>query len=68
MNSARSGTNKDHRGGDGDRTPIDLERYGADESRLGLDCKAALAPLAAAAGAIAGIRARTGRRQPDVTT
>ncbi len=45
-----------------------LERYEADESRLDLDGEEALAPLAAAADAIADIRARTGRRQPDVTT
>ena len=45
-----------------------LERYEADESRLDLDCDEALAPLAAAADAIAGIRARAGRRQPDVYT
>ena len=45
-----------------------LERYEAEESRLDLDCDEALAPLAAAADAIAGIRARTGRRQPDVYT
>ncbi len=45
-----------------------LERYEADESSLDLDCEEALAPLAAAADAIAGIRARTGRSQPDVTT
>ena len=46
-----------------------LERYEADESRLDLDCEEALAPLAAAAAdAMAGIRTRTGRRQPDVRT
>ncbi len=45
-----------------------LERYEADESRLDLDCEEALASLAAAGDAIAGIRARTGRRQPDVRT
>ncbi|MCE2520822.1 MAG: alpha-D-glucose phosphate-specific phosphoglucomutase [Alphaproteobacteria bacterium] len=45
-----------------------LERYEADESCLHLDCDEALTPLAAAADAIAGIRARTGRRQPDVRT
>lgn len=45
-----------------------LERYEADESRLDLDCEEALAPLAAAADAMAGIRTRTGRRQPDVRT
>ena len=44
------------------------ERYEADESRLDLDCNEALAPLAAAADAIAGIRVRTGRRQPNVIT
>ena len=43
-----------------------LERYEA--ARLDLDCEEALAPLAAAADAMAGIRARTGRRQPDVRT
>ncbi len=45
-----------------------LERYEADQSRLDLDCEEALAPLVAAADAMAGIRARTGHRQPDVRT
>ena len=45
-----------------------LERYEANTSPLDLDCQKALAPLAAATDAIAGIKVRTGRNQPDVAT
>lgn len=41
-----------------------LECCEPDESRLDRDGEEALAPLASAADAIAGIKARTGRRQP----
>ncbi|MCX7643999.1 MAG: alpha-D-glucose phosphate-specific phosphoglucomutase [Rhodobacteraceae bacterium] len=45
-----------------------LEALETDPARLGLDPAAALAPVIAAADAIAGIRAQTGRERPDVTT
>ncbi|GIL03471.1 MAG: alpha-D-glucose phosphate-specific phosphoglucomutase [Alphaproteobacteria bacterium] len=45
-----------------------LERYEAAPDRLALDTQAALADLIAAAEAVAGIRARTGRDAPTVIT
>lgn len=46
MVGAGNGTKKDHRGGDGRRTPFDLEHYETNESRIDLDCEKALALLA----------------------
>ena len=45
-----------------------LERYAAGPEGLGLDPQAALAPVIAAAHALAGIAGHTGRVQPDVIT
>jgi len=45
-----------------------LEKLETDPARLGLDPAAALEGVIAAADAIAGIRAHTGRERPDVTT
>lgn len=45
-----------------------LERHEAPEGDLGQDPQVALAPIKAAADAIAGITARTGREAPDVVT
>ena len=45
-----------------------LERYEAGSGELHLDPQQALAPVIAAAGEIAGIRARLGRETPDVRT
>jgi phosphoglucomutase len=45
-----------------------LEAVEDDPARLALDPAAALAPVAEAAEALAGIRARTGRAAPDVIT
>ena len=45
-----------------------LETVETDPARLALDPQAALAPVIAAAEAIAGIAARTGRAAPDVVT
>jgi phosphoglucomutase len=45
-----------------------IERYEPTDGRLDLATGEALAPLAAAADAIAGIRTRTGRNAPDVVT
>jgi phosphoglucomutase len=45
-----------------------LERYEPDRGRVDLDTQAALAPVIAAADAIAGIRERTGRAEPTVIT
>lgn len=45
-----------------------LERHEAPTGDLGQDPQAALAPVKAAADAVAGIRARTGRDGPDVVT
>ncbi|MCC6305689.1 MAG: alpha-D-glucose phosphate-specific phosphoglucomutase [Rhodobacteraceae bacterium] len=45
-----------------------LETVETDPARLALDAQAALAPVIAAAEAIAGIAARTGRAHPDVIT
>ena len=45
-----------------------LERFEPDPARHGLATAEALAEVIAAAEALAGIRARTGRTQPDVIT
>ena len=45
-----------------------LERLETDPARLAADPRDALAPVAAAAGALAGIAERTGRSRPDVVT
>jgi phosphoglucomutase len=45
-----------------------LERVEEDPARLSLPAAEALAPVAAAAEAVAGIRAATGRTAPDVVT
>ncbi|HEX9859114.1 MAG TPA: alpha-D-glucose phosphate-specific phosphoglucomutase [Paracoccaceae bacterium] len=45
-----------------------LERYAPGPDGLHLDPQAALAPVIAAAHALAGIAAHTGRRDPDVVT
>ena len=45
-----------------------LERYESDAGRHDLDAQQALAPVIGAAEALAGIRAATGRDQPDVIT
>ena len=45
-----------------------LERFEADPARHGLETQAALADVIAAADALAGITARTGRERPDVIT
>ena len=45
-----------------------VERYEADPARHGMETQEALADLIAAAEAIAGIRARTGREAPSVIT
>jgi phosphoglucomutase len=45
-----------------------LERYESDREKLGLSNAEALAELVAAAEEIAGIRAHTGRDEPDVIT
>jgi phosphoglucomutase len=45
-----------------------LERFEPDSSRHGQDTQAALAPVIAAADALAGIRERTGREAPTVIT
>jgi phosphoglucomutase len=45
-----------------------IERYEADPAKLGEDTQLALADLIALADELAGIRARTGRRAPDVIT
>ena len=45
-----------------------IERYEPDASRHGQETQAALAPLIAAADAIAGIARHTGRTAPDVIT
>lgn len=55
-------------GTEGATLRVYLERYEPDPARLDLDPQAALAPVIAAADEIAGIRARTGRAGPDVTT
>ena len=71
MVGAGNSTKKDHRGGDGRRTPFDLEHYETNESRIDLDCEKALALLAPAADAIAGIGPETGADNrasvPDLT-
>jgi phosphoglucomutase len=45
-----------------------MERFEPDPSRHGLETAEALAPVIAAAEALAGIRARLGRDGPDVVT
>jgi phosphoglucomutase len=45
-----------------------MERYEADPARHGLPVEEALAPVIAAAEELAGIRAWTGREEPDVRT
>ena len=45
-----------------------LERYETDQTKMNDDPQAALAPVIAAAEAIAGIASRTGRDAPDVKT
>jgi phosphoglucomutase len=45
-----------------------LERYVADPDKLDLDVQEALAPVAAAADRLAGIRTHCGREAPDVIT
>jgi phosphoglucomutase len=45
-----------------------LEDFTDDPARFGEDAQAALAPVIAAADAVAGIRERTGREAPDVRT
>ena len=45
-----------------------IERFEPDPARQGEDTRAALAGLAAVADELAGIRARTGRAEPDVVT
>ncbi|MGF1626921.1 MAG: alpha-D-glucose phosphate-specific phosphoglucomutase [Alphaproteobacteria bacterium] len=55
-------------GTEGATLRVYLERYEPDRSRHGLDPQHALAPVIAAAEALAGVRARTGRTAPDVVT
>ncbi len=55
-------------GTEGATLRVYLERYEADPARQGTETQEALAPLIAAADAIAGIRARTGRSAPTVVT
>ncbi len=55
-------------GTEGATLRVYLEQAEARPDRLDLDPAAVLAPLAAAAEALAGIRAHTGRAAPDVTT
>ena len=45
-----------------------LERCEPDVAQQGVETRAALAPLAAIAEQIAGVRARTGRDAPSVVT
>jgi phosphoglucomutase len=45
-----------------------MERYEGDPARHGLPVEEALAPVIAAAEELAGIRAWTGREEPDVRT
>jgi len=55
-------------GTEGATLRVYIERYEPAEGQLDLPTADALAPLVAAADAIAGIRARTGRDAPDVVT
>ncbi len=55
-------------GTEGATLRVYLERFEPDPARQGEDPQAALAPIIAAADALAGIVARTGRRGPDVRT
>ena len=55
-------------GTDGATLRLYLERYEADPKRFALDPQVALAPVIAAAHALAGITAHTGRTAPDVVT
>jgi phosphoglucomutase len=55
-------------GTEGATLRVYLERYEPDPARHGLDPAEALAAVAAAADAIAGVRARLGRDAPDVVT
>jgi phosphoglucomutase len=55
-------------GTEGATLRVYLERYAAPGGDLDLDVGGALAPLAAAADELAGIRAQTGRAGPDVVT
>jgi len=55
-------------GTEGATLRVYLEAFEADPARHGLDPQTVLAPVIAAADAIAGIRERTGRAEPDVIT
>ncbi len=55
-------------GTEGATLRVYLERFEPDPSNHRLEPREALAPVAAAAEALAGIRARTGRDAPDVVT
>ncbi|MDE2454210.1 MAG: alpha-D-glucose phosphate-specific phosphoglucomutase [Burkholderiales bacterium] len=55
-------------GTEGATLRVYLERFEADPARQDVDAQTALAPLVAAADALAGIRARTGRSEPTVKT
>jgi phosphoglucomutase len=55
-------------GTDGATLRLYLERYVPGPEDLDLDVQEALAPVLAAAEALAGIRAKTGRDGPDVVT
>ena len=55
-------------GTEGATLRVYLERFEADPERQNVDAQVALAPLVAAADALAGIRERTGRSEPTVRT
>jgi phosphoglucomutase len=55
-------------GTSGSTLRVYLERFEGEPARHGLETQEALADAIAAAEAIAGIMARTGRAQPDVIT
>lgn len=55
-------------GTEGATVRLYLERYEADPARHDLDTQEALAPLAAIAEQISGLRMRTGRERPSVIT
>lgn len=55
-------------GTEGATLRVYLERLESDPAQLDQDAQAALAPVIAAAEALAGIRAQTGRAAPDVIT
>jgi phosphoglucomutase len=67
-NGARAVFRLSGTGTEGATLRVYLEHFESDAARHDLDPQVVLAPVIAAADAIAGVRARTGRQAPDVIT